>query len=240
MRLLLATWLNSWKFTNQPNSYALLLILPFYVFPLCTCTRLVKDLFLFLNHLSVTVSLAKLGHLAHSHLSSFKSHLLRQLSSLIDSVSTCVCVCVCVCVCDREIQSVCVRVCVHVWEIERECGRESVCLCLCLCMGMHVCVCVCVCVCSCVSVCVFTMSPFFFFKVRNRYSSITCCILLNRWISSRNITVFLRNIFWSLRAILMVSFTSLTPHAAADRETNLELPWRRQLLAMILANVVYT
>ena len=60
---------NSLKFTNQPASYTFLLILPFFVFPLCTRTRLVRDLFLMLHRLSGTVSLAKLGHQTHSHLS---------------------------------------------------------------------------------------------------------------------------------------------------------------------------
>ena len=36
---LLATWLNSWRFTKQPAGCALLLILPFFVCPLCTCTH---------------------------------------------------------------------------------------------------------------------------------------------------------------------------------------------------------
>ena len=35
---LLSTWLNSWKFTNQPANCALLLTLPFFVFPLCPGT----------------------------------------------------------------------------------------------------------------------------------------------------------------------------------------------------------
>ena len=33
--LLSSIWLNSWRFTHQTVSYALLLILPFFVFPLC-------------------------------------------------------------------------------------------------------------------------------------------------------------------------------------------------------------
>ena len=33
------TWLNL-KFTNQPASYALLFIFPFFIFPLCVCTLL--------------------------------------------------------------------------------------------------------------------------------------------------------------------------------------------------------
>ena len=68
-QLLLSTWLNSSKFTNWSTSYALLLILPFFVFILCTCTCLVRYLFLMLHCLSGTVSLAKLDHQTHSHLS---------------------------------------------------------------------------------------------------------------------------------------------------------------------------
>ena len=44
--LFLSAWLISWRFRNQPASHALLLILPFSVFPLCACTHLVRDLFL--------------------------------------------------------------------------------------------------------------------------------------------------------------------------------------------------
>ena len=67
--LLLSTWWNYWRFTNQPASYALLLILPFFDFPGCACTHLVRDLFLMLHHLSGQVSFTKLGHQTHSHLS---------------------------------------------------------------------------------------------------------------------------------------------------------------------------
>ena len=66
---LLDSWVNSFKFTKQPASYTLLLILPFFVFPLCARTCLVRDLFLMLHHLSGIVSLGKLGHQTHSHLS---------------------------------------------------------------------------------------------------------------------------------------------------------------------------
>ena len=65
---LLDPWLNSLKFTNQPASYSLLLILPFFVFPLCAHTCLVGDCFVLLHHLSGAVSLVKLGHQMHSHL----------------------------------------------------------------------------------------------------------------------------------------------------------------------------
>ena len=43
---------NSWKCTNQPASYALLPILPFFVFPPC----LVRDLFLMLSYAAPSVS----------------------------------------------------------------------------------------------------------------------------------------------------------------------------------------
>ena len=50
--------------TNQPASYALLLTLPFSVFPWCAHTQLVRYLFLNLMLLCLpgTVSLAKLDH----------------------------------------------------------------------------------------------------------------------------------------------------------------------------------
>ena len=56
---LLLPWLLDWtlRFTKLPASYALLLILPFFVFPPCW----VRDLFLLQHHLSGTVSLAMLG-----------------------------------------------------------------------------------------------------------------------------------------------------------------------------------
>jgi len=46
-----------------------LLILLFVVFPIRAHVCLVTDLFLMLHHLSGTVSLAKLGHQEHTHLS---------------------------------------------------------------------------------------------------------------------------------------------------------------------------
>ena len=67
---LLSTWLNSWRFTDQPARYALLMILPFFVFTLGARTRLVRDLFLVLHLLSGTVSLSKLDRQRHSQLSS--------------------------------------------------------------------------------------------------------------------------------------------------------------------------
>ena len=52
----LSTWLNSWKVSNQPTSNALLLIFPFFVFPLWACTHLARD-YLTLHHLCGAVSL---------------------------------------------------------------------------------------------------------------------------------------------------------------------------------------
>ena len=63
-----ATWLNSLKLTNQPAIYALLRILPFFVFRLCTCTCML-GLFLTLHCTSGTASFEKCGHQAHSPLS---------------------------------------------------------------------------------------------------------------------------------------------------------------------------
>ena len=44
-----STWLNSRQFTNQPASYALLVMLPFPVFLLCERTHMVRYLFLMLH-----------------------------------------------------------------------------------------------------------------------------------------------------------------------------------------------
>ena len=96
--LLLSTWLNSWQLTNQPTSYDLLLILIFSVVPLCAHSHLVRDLFLVLHHLSGTLSLAKLYHQTHSHL----SHPLWNLTSS-NYPTDCMCVharvCLCTCMC---------------------------------------------------------------------------------------------------------------------------------------------
>ena len=100
-QLLLSTWLNSWKFSNQPTMYALFLILSFFVFPLWYCTHLVRlwYYFLMLECLSGTDSFAKLGHQTHSHLTSLKSSLKSHLFKLPYCVCVCVCVCVCMCTC---------------------------------------------------------------------------------------------------------------------------------------------
>lgn len=66
-----ATWLISWMFRNISAGYALLLMLPFFVFLLCAYTRLVRGLFLTLHRPSATPSLAKLCHQTHSHLSNY-------------------------------------------------------------------------------------------------------------------------------------------------------------------------
>ena len=67
-----------------------------------------KDLFLMLRWLSATVSLAKLSHQMHSHIS---DHLgdLTSSSYPIDFVRVCVCVHVCLCVCMHVRMHVCSR-----------------------------------------------------------------------------------------------------------------------------------
>ena len=85
-----------------------LLMLPLFVFPLCACTHLVRDLFLLLHHLSGTVSLSKLDHLTHSHLS---NHLWNFTSSSYPTDTKSVCVSVCVYVCVYVCACVCVCVC---------------------------------------------------------------------------------------------------------------------------------
>ena len=84
----MSTWLN-WKLSNQHASYALLLILPFCVSPLCACTHLVRDLFLMLHCLSVRV---RSSHLSN-HLWNFTS-----LSYPIDSACVCVHACAYACI----------------------------------------------------------------------------------------------------------------------------------------------
>ena len=86
---------------------------------MCACTHLVRDLCFMLHHLSGTVSLAKLDHQTHSHLS---SHLwvwhLTSSSYTIDSVCACVCVCVCVCVCSWKfvLTVFCSWLCAPIWR----------------------------------------------------------------------------------------------------------------------------
>ena len=58
------SYLTELKVYEQPASYALLLILPFFVFPLCARTRLVRDLLSYAA-LSGTVFLAKKGFETH-------------------------------------------------------------------------------------------------------------------------------------------------------------------------------
>ena len=62
---------STWRSTNQPASFAVLLILPFFVFPLWAHTCLVRDLFLMLHCLSGTCTLSNLDHQIHLHLLSF-------------------------------------------------------------------------------------------------------------------------------------------------------------------------
>ena len=93
---------------------------------LCTHTFAWFEIFLLMLHcLSVTVSLAKLGRRANSHL---LNHLWNQTSSSypIDCVCVHVCVCACVCVC------VCIK---------------CLCACVCVCVCVYMCVCVYVCAC---------------------------------------------------------------------------------------------
>ena len=100
--------------------YALLLILPFFVFLLCAHTCLVRDLFLCCTSVSGTVSLAKFGRYTHL-LNHFWN--LTASSNPVDSAYVYMCVCVCVCV------RVCVRVCV--------CVRTCVCACMHACVHTH-------------------------------------------------------------------------------------------------------
>ena len=111
-QLLLSTWLNFWKFINQPASYAVLLILPFFLSSLCAHTHTHTQLkhspgqrsFFLLHCLSGAVFLLKLNCQTHSHLS---NHLWTLTSSsYIDFVCVSVCVCMCVFLC------ACVFVCV--------------------------------------------------------------------------------------------------------------------------------
>ena len=87
---LLATCLNSLMVTHQPVSYALFLILPFFVFPLCARTRSVRELFHNLHRLSGTVSFSKLGHQTHIFFKSLKSHLFK-LARAPACMRACVC-----------------------------------------------------------------------------------------------------------------------------------------------------
>ena len=106
-----STWQNPRRFTNPPTSYVLLMILPFFVFPLCACTCLVRNLFLMLHCLSGTASLLKLDRQTHSHLS---DHLWNLTPSSFSTDCACVCVCVheCVCACVQVCVCVCMLVCV--------------------------------------------------------------------------------------------------------------------------------
>ena len=93
---LLETCLNSLMVTHQPVSYALFLILPFFVFPLCARTRSVRELFHNLHRLSGTVSFSKLGHQTHIFVKSLKSHLFKLARARL-------CACVRACACCREL-----------------------------------------------------------------------------------------------------------------------------------------
>ena len=119
------------KFTNQHASYAFLLIRPFSVFPLCAHTHLVRDLFsLMLHRLSGIVSLAKLDHQTHSHLSNIFE--ISPLQAILLTLCVFVCVCVHVCVCTCVHVCVCVCVCEHACaSLFRPCGFGSL-----LCNGL--------------------------------------------------------------------------------------------------------
>ena len=109
---------------NQSSGYTLRLTLPFDVFPLCTRTRLVRDLML--HHLSGTVSLAKLNRQTHSHLS---THLSNLTSSSHPNYCVYVRACVRVCVCGGGggggEGGACVRVCLKYIQF-----HTSDCLCI--------------------------------------------------------------------------------------------------------------
>ena len=101
-----------------PTSSALLLILPFSVFPLCTRAPLDRDHFLVLHRLSGTVFLCRVrsSNTLTSFKSSLKSHLLK--------LSCWFCVCLCVCACVRVCVCMCVRVCVCVCVCDRQTDRD--------------------------------------------------------------------------------------------------------------------
>ena len=98
----LSTWLNSWKVSNQPTSNALLLIFPFFVFPLWACTHLARD-YLTLHHLCGAVSLCCVR--SSNTLTSFKPSLKSHLFKL--SYCLWVCVHMFMCVCARICQRTC-------------------------------------------------------------------------------------------------------------------------------------
>ena len=96
-RPLLSTWLNL-KFNNLCSSYALLLILPFFVFPLCTCTRLVKRP---VSYAALSVQNSPPCKVRSSNIHIFQIIIEISPPQAIQlTVCTCLCVCVCVCVCD--------------------------------------------------------------------------------------------------------------------------------------------
>ena len=169
------------KFADQPTSYAVLLMLPLFVFCLCTCTHLVRDLFLVVHHLS-EVSIAKLDHQTHSHFSNHLSNLSSSGYPFDSVVHVCLCVYVFLCVSIAELDhqthtsfkssfksqlfnfklSFRLHVCLCVYVFLCVCMYYMcvflymhlyVCVCACVCVFLHVCVCVCVHVnvCVCVS-----------------------------------------------------------------------------------------
>ena len=95
--------LNSWQFTHQPASYALFLILPFFVFPLCAHTHLVR------NHFYAAPSVwnslpcqIRSSNTLTPFESSLKSHLFKLFYFLSFSLCARARARVCVCVCLRK------------------------------------------------------------------------------------------------------------------------------------------
>ena len=89
---LLSTWLNPWRFTNQPTSCTLLLILIFLVFSVCAHTLTWSEIFFLCCTVCLEQSffvVAKFEHQTHSHLS-------KHLWNLTSSSCPIDCVCVCI------------------------------------------------------------------------------------------------------------------------------------------------
>ena len=80
---------NTWIYWRE---FLLLLMLPFFVFPLCTHTHLVRDLFFVLHHLSGTICLVKLGN---TNTVNIHSHLSDQLWNFTSFSYPTVCACTC-------------------------------------------------------------------------------------------------------------------------------------------------
>ncbi len=74
--------------------------------------------------------------------------------------------------------------------------------------------------------------------------TLTCCNLLNLWISSMNITVSLLNIASSFLATFTASFTSFIPDVVADNFTTLFcwlfLQWDVIMLTKLVWKIIYS